>query len=249
MSIKHHNFALPFMLASLSACATLGTNVAGDFSCRAPKGGCAPTVTIDAAATAGSHGPASERTPLPARAGIAPGDVARTGERTIKIVFPAHIDSQGTLRDEAVAWAVVEQADWAAAVRRSPVASDQSLNAQLRQSLKHKRQSAGMPQPAPISVDEIPTATALETVPDHSNSDALLFPLVSPLVLPSTAREAIAGASAPAVEGFDMSSPLHVRTPRSSNNEVLQNYPTLEAIAAAKSKPKTDAAPLLKDPK
>ena len=248
MSIKPNYFALPVMLASLSACATLGTNVAGDFSCRAPKGGCAPTGSIDAAATAVSHGPASERTPLPARAGIAPGDVARTGERTIKIVFPAHIDSQGTLRDEAVAWAVVEQADWAAALRRSPADSDQSLNAQLRQSLKHKRQSAGMPLSAPMSVDEIPPATALEAIPDHSHSDALLFPLVSPLVLPSTAREAIAGASAPAVEGFDMSSPLHVRTPRSSNDEVLQNYPTLEAIAAAKSRSKADEAPVLKDP-
>ncbi len=248
MSIKHSYLALPLMLASLSACATLGTNVAGDFSCRAPKGGCAPTGNIDAAATAVSHGQTSERTPLPARAGIAPGDVARTGERTIKIVFPAHMDSQGTLRDEAVAWAVVEQADWAAALRRSPNQPNQSLGNQLRQSLKQKHQSAVAPQPAPMSVDEIPTVTALETVPDHSNSDALLFPLVSPLVLPSTAREAIAGAGAPAVEGFDMSSPLHVRTPRSSNDEVLQNYPTLEAIAAAKSRSKTNEASLLKDP-
>lgn len=249
MSIKHSYLALPLMLASLSACATLGTNVAGDFSCRAPKGGCAPTGSIDAAATAVSHGPASERTPLPARAGIAPGDVARTGERTIKIVFPAHIDSQGTLRDEAVAWAVVEQADWAAALRRSPNQPNQSLGNHLRQGLKQKHQTAGVPQPAPLSVDEIPPATALDTAPDHSNSDDLLFPLVSPLVLPSTAREAIAGASAPAVEGFDMSSPLHVRTPRSSNDEVLQNYPTLEAIAAAKSRSKTDEAPFPKDPK
>ncbi len=248
MSIKHHNFALPFMLASLSACATLGTNVAGDFSCRAPKGGCAPTATIDAAATTVSHGHASERMPPPARAGIVPGDVARTGERTLKIVFPAHIDSQGTLRDEAVAWAVVEQADWAAALRRSPVDSRQSLGKQLRQSLKQKHPSAGTPQSASAPVDEDPPATALETVPDQSNSDALLFPLVSPLVLPSTAREAIAGAGAPAVEGFDMSSPLHVRTPRSSTDKVLQNYPTLDAIAAAKSRSKTDEAPLPKDP-
>ncbi len=248
MSIKPNYFALPFMLASLSACATLGTNVAGDFSCRAPKGGCAPTGTIDAAATAASPSSDQGRTSQQVRAGIAPGDVARTGERTIKIVFPAHIDSQGTLRDEAVAWAVVEQADWAAALRRSPNQPNQSLGNQLRQSLKQKHPSAGAPQPAPMSVDEIPPATALETVPDDINSDALLFPLVSPLVLPSTAREAIAGASAPAVEGFDMSSPLHVRTPRSSNDEVLQNYPTLEAIAAAKSRSKPDAAPLLKDP-
>lgn len=248
MSIKPNYFALPFVLASLSACATLGTNVAGDFSCRAPKGGCAPTGTIDAAATAASPSSDQGRTLQQVRAGIAPGDVARTGERTIKIVFPAHIDSQGTLRDEAVAWAVVEQADWAAALRRSPADTKQSLNSQLRQSLKQKRPSAGTPQTAPISHDATASEPVLETDTDRPLSDALLFPLVSPLVLPSTAREAIAGASAPAVEGFDMSSPLHVRTPRSSNNDVLHNYPTLEAIAAAKSKSKTDAAPLPKDP-
>jgi conjugal transfer pilus assembly protein TraV len=248
MSIKHHYLALPFMLASLSACATLGTNVAGDFSCRAPKGGCAPTGDIDAAATSVSHGHAPERTPLPARAGVAPGDVARTGERTIKIVFPAHIDSQGTLRDEAVAWAVVEQADWAAALRRSPVDSKHSVNNQLRQSLKQKHQSAGASQSAPLSHDSTASEPFLETDADRPFSDALLFPLVSPLVLPSTAREAIAGASAPAVEGFDMSSPLHVRTPRSSNDEVLHNYPTLEDIAAAKSRSKSDAGPLPTDP-
>jgi conjugal transfer pilus assembly protein TraV len=248
MTIKHIYLALPALLASLSGCATLGTNVAGDFSCRAPKGGCAPTATIDAAATAVSHGHASERTPRPARAGIAPGDVARTGERTIKIVFPAYIDNQGTLRDEAVAWAVVEQADWAAALRRSPAGLIQSVNTQLRQSPKHKHPSAGTPQSAPMSHDATAPELSTEMAPDHSNSDALLFPLVSPLVLPSTAREAIAGATAPAVEGFDMSSPLHVRTPRSSNNEALANYPTLEAIEAAKSRSKMGAAPLPKDP-
>jgi conjugal transfer pilus assembly protein TraV len=64
MSIKPIFLAIPVMLASLSACATLGTNVAGDFSCRAPKGGCAPTATIDAAATAVSPDSVSERPPL-----------------------------------------------------------------------------------------------------------------------------------------------------------------------------------------
>jgi conjugal transfer pilus assembly protein TraV len=247
MSIKPIFLALPIMLTSLSACATLGTNVAGDFSCRAPKGGCAPTGAIDAAATAAAPASDLELTPFRARAGIVPGDISRTGERTLKIVFPAHIDNQGTLRDEAVAWAVVEQADWAAALRRSPVDSKQSLGNQLRQSLKHKHQSVGAPQSAPLNGDEIAPDTAPDTVSDSPISDALLFPLVSPLVLPSTAREAIAGASAPAVEGFDMSSPLHVRTPRSSNDEVMPNYPTLEAIAAAKSRSKSDAGPLPKD--
>jgi conjugal transfer pilus assembly protein TraV len=248
MSIKPIFLALPVMLASLSACATLGTNVAGDFSCRATKGGCAPTGTIDAAATAAASASDSGHTRLSARTGIAPGDISRTEERTLKIVFPAHIDNQGTLRDEAVAWAVVEQADWAAALRRSPVDSKHSVNSRLRQSLKQKQVTTDVPDTTPMSLGEIAPETDLETVPDSPIPDALLFPLVSPLVLPSTAREAIAGASAPAVEGFDMSSPLHVRTPRSSNDEVLHNYPTLEAIEAAKSRSKSDAGPLPKDP-
>lgn len=248
MSIKPINLAFPIMLASLSACATLGTNVAGDFSCRAPKGGCAPTGAIDAAATAAAPASDLELTPLRARAGIVPGDISRTGERTLKIVFPAHVDNQGTLRDEAVAWAVVEQADWAAALRRGPVDSKQSVNSRLRQSLKQKHVTTDAPDTTPMSLGEIGFETDLETVPDSPISDALLFPLAPPLVLPSTAREAIAGAIAPAVEGFDMSSPLHVRTPRSSNDEALHNYPTIEAIEAAKSRSNADTVPSRKDP-
>ena len=42
-------------LAALSlavgGCATLGSNVSGDFACRAPNGSCAPTSAIDDAAT------------------------------------------------------------------------------------------------------------------------------------------------------------------------------------------------------
>lgn len=249
MTKLHICLALPIMLASLSACATLGTNVAGDFSCRAPKGGCAPTDVIDAAATAAATSIDSERNAPRVRSGIAPGDISRTGERTLKIVFPAHIDNQGTLRDEAVAWAVVEQADWAAALRRSPSDARQSVNSHLRQSLKHKRQPDDTPQPAPLPADDMAPETSLGIVPDSPRSDALLFPLVSPLVLPSTAREAIAGATAPAVEGFDMSPPPHVRTPRSSNGIAPQNYPTLEAIEAAKAKSKTSANASLKDPR
>ena len=52
------------------------------------------------------------------RAGIASGDLARTAERTLRIVFPAHVDEVGTLHDEAVAWAVVEHPHWAGALRR-----------------------------------------------------------------------------------------------------------------------------------
>lgn len=242
MNKKHIWFALPALLTCLSGCATLGTNIAGDFSCRAPKGGCAPTGAIDAAATTATTSTAAVRLSARPRTGIASDDISRTGERTLKIVFPAYIDGQGTLREEAVAWAVVEHADWAAALRRKP--ADDSRTQKL-----HRRQRADVPQPHPLAAVEIMPDTDPEPVSEPAYSDALLFPLVSPLVLPSTAREAIAGASAPAVEGFDMSSPLHVRTPRSSIDAALQNYPSLEAIDAAKSRSKAGADALLKEPR
>ena len=62
------------------------------------------------------------------------------------------------------------------------------------------------------------------------------FPLASPLALPSTAAEAIAGAQAPAVEGFDVPSPPHDRTPRPHSSLPGLQFPSLEALAAAKTK-------------
>ena len=40
------------VLASTAACTTLGSNVSGDFSCKAPGGMCAPLPAIDEAALA-----------------------------------------------------------------------------------------------------------------------------------------------------------------------------------------------------
>ena len=68
-------------------------------------------------------------------------------------------------------------------------------------------------------------------------------PSASPLVLPSTAREAVAGASAPAVEGFDMAQPPHDRTPRPSADNAPLIYPTIEAIEAAKNAAKAQKEP------
>ena len=116
--------------------------------------------------------------PLPARAGIAPGDVARTGERNdSKSCFPRI----STVRERCATkrwlgqWSnrLIGQRRFAAA-RTIP---NQSLGNQLRQSLKQKHQSAGAPQPAPMSVDEIPPATALETVPDDIKFRRSSFPL------------------------------------------------------------------------
>ena len=69
------------------------------------------------------------------------------------------------------------------------------------------------------------------------------IPSASPLVLPSTAREAVAGASAPAVEGFDMAQPPHDRTPRPSADKAPLIFPTIEAIEAAKNAAKAQKEP------
>jgi conjugal transfer pilus assembly protein TraV len=221
------------LLAALSGCVGLGGNVRGDFTCRAPRGDCAPTRVIDekAAREIGASGDlalvAARR-----RAGVAPGDLARTGERTLRVVFPAHVDESGTLHDEAVAWTIIEPARWAAELRREEEIRASSVAQTLRQARRSDFADESGPQ-------------FLPTPP---------FSIASPLVLPSTAREAVAGASAPAVEGFDMSPPPHARTPRPLVGPIMDEnaqdasgpatespvtpptYPTADAIDAARAR-------------
>lgn len=106
------------LLAATSGCTTLGGNVSSDFACRAPSGSCAPMSAIDdravetLALTSNSGlGAAVEQPHLigPARSGAVP---ARTGERTLTIIFPAYVDAAGVLHDEARAHAVVERPGW-----------------------------------------------------------------------------------------------------------------------------------------
>ncbi len=235
------------LAASLSGCTTFGTNVAGDFTCRAPKGDCAPAHVIDGRATAELAHEASSPELARVRAGVAAGDTSRTAERTLRIVFPAHVDEAGTLHDEAIAWAVVENPRWAAELRRkSGEEPAPPLMRQLRRQLKAAQEApAPAPQKAGDDADADLTSPFSLAAPQSEVS-----PIASPLVLPSTAREAVAGAKAPAVEGFDMSSPLHDRTPRPGGDAKL-SYPSIEAIDAAKAavgKTSTPEAPQ-KDPK
>lgn len=223
------------LLTTLSGCATFGTNVAGDFSCRAPKGDCAPSHTIDAAATASLSG-VSANAPGRPRIGVANDDTSRTRERTLRIVFPAHVDETGTLHDEAVAWAVVENPRWAAELRRKP-GEDTSppLIRQLKRQLRTARTVAELPDAS----DPEAAAPTDEPLDDTSPLFAPPVPpssIASPLVLPSTAREAVAGAKAPAVEGFDMSPPPHDRTPRPLAQTPSPTFPSIEAIQAAIAK-------------
>ena len=229
-----------------SGCATFGTNVEGDFTCRAPKGDCAPTHVIDAKVTGNRSAEVLTPSGGRQRSGVVDADTARTAERTLRVVFPAHVDEAGTLHDEAVAWTVVENPRWATELRRK-AGEDQggSLMRQVRRQLK-AAQRAPAPDGAegdPNAPDEAsPFSSARDDAgqaggisgadapsPFNETSDA------SPLVLPSTAREAVAGAKAPAVEGFDTSPPPRDRAPRPEAGQSAPVFPSAATIEAAKA--------------
>lgn len=117
-------------LVSLSACATLGTNVRGRFSCDAPDGICAPSATIDDRALAliaddaGGASPvpvASREAPARARDGraanavpvrAAPVEPGRSQEKVLRIVFLPYIDERNRLHEAGAVYAVVASSDW-----------------------------------------------------------------------------------------------------------------------------------------
>ena len=235
----------------MSGCATFGTNVEGNFTCRAPKGDCAPSHVIDARATAVVGDGAAPQDPARLRVGVGGGDTARTAERTLRIVFPAHVDEAGTLHDEAVAWTVIENPRWAAELRRKPGEDTApTLMRHLQRQLKSAQQAAekvskettsdaDAPQDDAAardgtdpSVQASPFSLAASSDPESLPSS----PDASPLALPSTAREAVAGAKAPAAEGFDMPAPPHDRTPRPFGQQASPKFPSIEAIQAAIAK-------------
>lgn len=119
--------------ASLSGCASLGGNVKGDFTCKAPDGICAPSSMIDDRALAMISGEDGDRLIQPAgpyaepptegrgyQNVAAPG---RTRERVLRIVFPAQIDAAGRLHEQSAVHAVVEQGEWSQALASNAVAS------------------------------------------------------------------------------------------------------------------------------
>lgn len=229
-----------------SGCATFGTNIEGDFTCRAPKGDCAPSQVIDARATKDLSATGTVQDGLRPPVSVASGDQARTSERTLRIVFPAHIDETGTLHDDAVAWAVVDNPRWAAELRRK-AGEDTAppLMRQLRRQLKAAQAKSDLlKETATLPAAERPEAETFDLgQPFQPSSSIEDIPSASSLVLPSTAREAVAGASAPAVEGFDMAQPPHDRTPRPSADKAPLIFPTIEAIEAAKNAAKAQKEP------
>lgn len=115
-------------LLLLAGCATLGTNVNGSFACSAPDGICAPSSVIDDRALALIAGEASETAParaagepslLRSRA-LPPGQVALAEQKTLRIVFPAHVDALGRYHEQSAVRALVDQGVWLAGETAGP---------------------------------------------------------------------------------------------------------------------------------
>lgn len=107
----------------LAGCAS---NVHGEFTCQAPGGTCAPLRSIDESAVreagglvpnAASIDPAFQQrssAPILAAYSEAP-PPERTGERVLRVVFPAHVDVQGIYHESAAVHAVVQSPRWSEA--------------------------------------------------------------------------------------------------------------------------------------
>jgi len=246
MALSIRAGVLAALFVATSACATLGTNVSGSFACRAggdtTKQGCEPTGTIDAAATKELAGAAPELATARQRAGIAAGDLARTPERLLKIVFPAHVDERGTLHDEAAVWAVIDPPQWAGALRAKPGDdTNPPLLRALREQLKAAQKSDEDEFGADPAQASDPVDLTLPFTPSAPADGDPLLSIASPPVLPSTANGASAGAPTPAVEGLAMPPSPHARVPRpaGASPDTVLVFPSAAEIEAAKRKRKS----------
>ena len=247
-----------FALAALalSGCTHLGTNISGQFSCRAQANpthgaGCQPLSEVDSAAIrqllkSDEGDPSAALEQMRQRITLASSDTARTGERTLRIVFPAHVDAAGTLHDEAAVWTVVEAARWAGELRRGEVIEPKGTMRALRQALKDQAQRAA----DAAGKDQSPATSG--TLPPEDSAPAAANPFIpsSPLVLPSPGGEAQADVPPSAAGGSDMSPTPHERAPRPLE-EVRRVWPSAAAIEAArklKAQAEAKAAPK-KEPK
>lgn len=239
--------SLPFaaLALSLAGCTHLGTNIDGDFACRSPKANCRPLSDVDAEAVrALLKADMAGLTEAQRRIALAAADTARTSERTLKVVFPAHVDGSGALHEEASVWTVVERARWAGELRGPKASGPRGTMRALRDALKDQARSAAATARTSDSDANLGTlsredSAASESVPRFTPS--------SPPALPSPGGEASADPTTPvqvepAAEGSDMSPTPHVRAPRSLE-ESRRVWPSAAAIEAAKAlKRKADAA-------
>lgn len=201
----------------LAGCMTTGTNMHGDFACRAPNGTCAPMSSIDAKAVAGMGAsaqpiggivdpamPREGRMVTASADGTPPG---RTADRVLRVVFPAHIDASGIYHDELTAHAVIERGAWTDGLtggRQSPVTTATIADRAVPDASSSKL----------ASLDEVIAARAASGKPGAMSAPVPGAARPSepqavrtPVSLRSTAaidlREAAAAATAGPVSGLD----------------------------------------------
>lgn len=130
-------------LIALAGCASLGGNINGSFSCRAPDGICAPSSIIDDRALALISGNTALPDMLPAgpylddrRSKASPraiaatethtlaasADATRTSDKVLRIVFQPYIDERGRLHEASAVHAVVATAEWQEGARATATA-------------------------------------------------------------------------------------------------------------------------------
>ena len=117
------------LLAALSGCASVNSNVKGSFACGAPQGTCAPTTTIDDTAlqTIARDGNAKAPSREPASrepGGVEPLAVVASANspypaRTARIVFPGYTDDKGRRHDPMAVYVTLNDA-------RGPAGSQES---------------------------------------------------------------------------------------------------------------------------
>lgn len=249
----HRSFPLAALALSLAGCTHLGTNITGDFSCGTPRAGCESLSEVDAKAIfelvkAESNGPVELRQ----RTSVAAAVAARTGERTLKVVLPAHVDGSGALHEQAVVWTVVEAARWTGALRRSELPEPRGTMRALSEALKDQaRRAADAARKVSAEANLQPLTSGTRVAGGGAGAPAALtdpFTPSSPLALPSPGGEVQADAtvSSPvpsAAEGSDMFPTPHVRAPRplEDRERVWPSTAAIEkakATAASKQEPK-----------
>lgn len=159
--------ALASLALAIGGCTTLGSNVKGDFACRAPEGSCAPTSAIDEQAT-------NAMQPQGANASSSP----PANYRTLRVVLAAWRDANGREHEARVVHVPLAEkpaTDW-----RAPLSTGDVLRALGR---------ASQSQTDTVDTGD---ASGAATVPS-----SLPQQLPDLLVIPSQGAPQLPGASAP----------------------------------------------------
>lgn len=239
-----HIGLLGLLLAS-SACSTLGSNVSGDFACDAPEGLCAPAAAIDARAIAQIAGPSSQPSggalhalpvPLQGRVlatGLGNGTPpARSSDKTIKVVFPAHIDEAGIYHEESSAHVVVERGAWVEALAGRAVAG--TAAAPMSPQPQSTRSAAFQPgQPivqsgvAAAASSSLPASAAILAPPPGSAGAALVVraPAVPSPASGATLPAPAASAAVPDAPARAVANEPVARAPALAAPSVIQRTP------------------------